>query len=376
MAHGRGVADAAPAPRPAIPPAPARGGATPWTIGVEQQFLLVDARTREPVSRNATVSAADGQPVASAIARGPYSGVTALGDRLRDTRRRLVRAAWARGCRLVATGTAPLSAARDGRDTRAEPGTGDRAADGDTYGCHIHMGPFDADTAIEISNRFRPWLPALLALTANSPVRHNADTGYASSRYLRRSTTSPVSGPPPLFDSPTEYRQLTRALISSGLVARSDMIRWDLRVAPLLPSLELHMPDIAGTVDELTLLADLCLALVRTAIADAERGIPPPRPPSALLRAACLRAATDGLRGMGIALSDGALVPAWAPVNDLLRHVAPALDAHGRAAIVAKQVAWLRAEGGGADRQRRIFEHTHDARRLVDLLAEQTESAW
>lgn len=83
--------------------------------------------------------------------------------------------------------------------------------------CHIHVGVPDLATALQISNHLRPWIPALIALTGNSPYWAGCDTGYASWR-----TTTwgrwPVAGPPPYFESTSHFEDLIAGFITTGTV--------------------------------------------------------------------------------------------------------------------------------------------------------------
>lgn len=348
-----------------------------WTVAVEQEFLLVDRRTREPIPGEpewAGDSASRPDSVDNSPPLGNGSDPVPLGARVLYARKWLVDRARAHGYRLIAAGAAPLSRTtpappRGGRPRQQRPRP---VVDIDTVcGCHIRLGPADRETALEVSNRLRPWLPILLALSANSPVRHGIDTGYASWRYLMLSR-SPISGPPPFFDSPTEYQQLVAALTADGTITDESMLQWDVGPAPGQTAIDLRIPDIALTAEEIELLVELAIALVFTAVADATIGRPPPRPPDGLVRAASLHAARDGLRGMAVSMTDGALVPSWQLVDKLVRHVRPALDRRGRAEAVDHRLEWLRANGCGADRQRQVYARDGDPRRLVDFLAEHT----
>jgi carboxylate-amine ligase len=348
-----------------------------WTVEVEQEFFLVDRRTREPIPGEpewVADSAPRPDDVDNSLPPRNSSDPTPLGARVLYVRKWLMDRARAHGCRLIAAGAAPLSRTtpappRGGRPRRHPPRP---VVDiGAVCGCHIRLGPADLETTLEVSNRLRPWLPILLALSANSPIRHGLDTGYASWRYLTRSR-SPVGGPPPYFDSPAEYQQLVGALIAEGTITDEAMLRWDVRPAPGHAAIDLRIPDIALTAEEVELLVELGVALVLTAVADATIGRPPPRPPDGLVRAASLRAARDGLRGMAVSMTDGALVPSWQLVDKLIRHVRPVLERRGRADAVDRRLEWLRANGCGADRQRQVYARDGDPRRLVDFLAEHT----
>ncbi len=88
--------------------------------------------------------------------------------------------------------------------------------------------------AIHVSNWLRPWLPSLLALSANSPLYRNADSGHASWRSVlwRR---WPAAGAPPFFASPDDYDRAVRMLVDTGVIVDKDMIYWDVRPSAKLP---------------------------------------------------------------------------------------------------------------------------------------------
>src|SRR5262249_25263362 len=133
----------------------------------------------------------------------------------------------------------------------------------------------DRAAAIDVSNWLRPWLPSLLALSANSALYRNADTGHASWRSVlwRR---WPAAGPPPFFASVDEYDQTVRMLVDSGVILDSDMIYWDVRPSSSFPTVEVRVADVPATVTETVLLATLIRAAVMTALEARDRGGPTP----------------------------------------------------------------------------------------------------
>lgn len=357
-----------------------------WTIGVEQEFLLVDPGTGRPVPRSREVAEKAGEvdgvdvqmeltPYQIEAATGVCGNPAQLAEQVRLGRRTLAEAATQVGARLVAVGGPPLGSAGP------PPGIDHEryeiierehrllAAGQGVCGCHIHVGVPDDDTAIAVCNGIRPWLPVLLALSANSPIKDGADTGYASWRSMIWSRW-PISGPPPRFESMTEYRGLVRALVTSGAVIDEGMIYWDVRPSGHLPTVEIRVADIPGLASEVDLLADLVVALAAT-IADG-RGSGLPEVPDVLLRAAAWRAARDGLEGAGVDLGYGRPVRAWDQVAALVDHVEPVLRARGRLDAVHTELDRLRREGSGAHRQRRLLRAHADPRELLTALASQT----
>ena len=160
-------------------------------------------------------------------------------------------------------------------------------------GCHVHVQVPDRAAAVHVSNWLRPWLPSLLALSANSAVYRSADSGYASWRSVlwRR---WPVAGAPPFFPSPDDYDRPVRMLIDSEVILDQKMIYWDVRPSENFPTIEVRVADVPATVAETVLLATLVRAAVMTAL-EAGEDEQPRRLAPAALRAAYWKAAHDGL---------------------------------------------------------------------------------
>ncbi len=99
----------------------------------------------------------------------------------------------------------------------------------------------DHAAAIQVSNWLRPWLPPLLALSANSAIYRNADSGYSNWRSILW-TRWPVAGPPPFFISPGEYHRAVRMLVDTGVILDQKMIYWDVRPSENFPTVEVRWP--------------------------------------------------------------------------------------------------------------------------------------
>ncbi len=138
-------------------------------------------------------------------------------------------------------------------------------------GCHVHVAVPNREAAIRVSNRLRPWLPLLLALTANSAVYRNTDTGYASWRSVLWQRW-PSAGPPPHFDSADEYDAMVGMLLRAGAMLDDGMVYWDVRPSANFPTIEVRVADVPATVAETVLLATLIRASVMTALEDERRG--------------------------------------------------------------------------------------------------------
>ncbi|MCH0539735.1 glutamate--cysteine ligase [Streptomyces sp. MUM 203J] len=342
-------------------------------MGVEEEFLLVDAADGRPVGCCETVLDADRHRGASATApefqrellstmvetaSGVCDSLARLRAELAASRARLAAAARKAGVRPVASGTAPMAAsARTVTPTRHYRQMarlyGRLTDETETCGCHVHVAVPDRDTAVAVLNHLRPWLPVLLALSANSPFHQGADTGHASWRTLVLSRW-PTHQIPPYFASAAHYDRTVAELRRSGVLpARAANAYWFARPSSHLPTVELRVADVTPSVDEAVLQAGLSRALVVTALDAVLRDVPAPRLPDHMAGAALWTAARHGLRGPALHPLTGRRVPATEALRVLLGHVGPVLEDLGDGEEVRELVARVLAEGTGAERQRR-----------------------
>ncbi|MDT5016764.1 MAG: glutamate---cysteine ligase / carboxylate-amine ligase, partial [Mycobacterium sp.] len=246
------------------------------TIGVEEEFLLIDPASGEPVGLNESVAG-------HAAERGVklqlelttcqvettsdvVSDSRELRDQLLRLRRTAADAAAASGAQLLAVSLPPtvphdFPITDNRRYREIAERFGMIAHEQGISGCHVHVAVPSREAAIQVSNRLRPWLPVLLALTANSAVYRNTDTGYASWRSVLWARW-PSAGPPPYFDSVDEYDAVVRMLIDAGAALDEGMVYWDMRPSANFPTIEVRVADVPATVAETVLLATLIRAAV------------------------------------------------------------------------------------------------------------------
>ncbi|MET9392895.1 glutamate--cysteine ligase [Streptomyces sp. NPDC006624] len=340
------------------------------TIGVEEEYLLVDPVTGLPVPQADKVRLAAGlgrlvadQEVQYELLQAQVEVATPVSSTLEEVGGHLLRlrhavgvAAEEHGCRIAACGTPPV---RHGRPVAVTDQARYRAmvtqapqlvAEQLVNGTHVHVGVPDREAGVQVMNRLRAWLPTLTAMSANSPMWDGHDTGFASWRTVIFGRW-PVSGMPPYFRDADDYDRRVARLQESGLISDCGQLYWLARLSSTYPTVEVRCLDVQLQADEAVMLAAVTRALVETALAEAVTGAPAPEHDPEVLQAAMWHAARYGL-------DDTLIGPHGLPhragdvLYELLRYVAPALEASGDARQVASLVHRLLQNGTGADRQR------------------------
>ncbi|TYB36150.1 YbdK family carboxylate-amine ligase [Micromonospora sp. AP08] len=352
------------------------------TVGVEEEFLLVDPHTgaavpavdlvmeQVPAELRGQVER-EFQTSQIEIGSPPGLELSSIRHSLAMLRGELAAAAERAGVRLLAIGTGPVDGPvppvvdKPRFDRMVErfrllvPGPGNN-------GMHVHVGIPDAEIGVQVLNHVRPWLPILHAVTANSPFAKGEDTGYASWRSVEWEHWPSVA-PTPWLESHEHYERLIRQLIASGVMLDEGMLYWYARLSAKYPTVEIRIGDVCPSVDDAVLVAALVRALVATAMTEIAEGRPAVNTDHHLLVAAHWRAAHDGLEGEGVDFTDGELRPAWELLDGLVERVRPELARHGDLDQVTDLLGGLRRHGSGAARQRVVFARTG---KLVDVVAD------
>jgi glutamate---cysteine ligase / carboxylate-amine ligase len=359
------------------------------TVGVEEEFHVVDLDSRELVARGPQIL--DRLPAMSFTPElhrsvvetntGVHTTLDALRADLVDLRTRAATVAESLGLGLAAAGTVPLVEQDDLTVTptsRYERMLDDYqilAREQLICGAQVHVGLADRDLAVVVAQRVSRWLPILLAISASSPYWLGQDSGYASMRSLlwQRWPTAGASG---LVQSAVDHDALVAELLSSGTISDQAMIYFDVRPSAHVPTVELRVTDACPDVDDVVLLAGLFRALVRRERAAAMAGRPlvPVRAP--VLRAAMWRAARSGLEGDLVDLTDFARpVEARAAVLGLLDGLRDQLEEHDDWDQVAELAQRALRRGSAADWQRHVFARRGRMVDVVDAVLARTRTS-
>ena len=351
-------------------PPEAAGAAGGITLGVEEEFVLLDPWTGAAALAGPDVARMrDGEPgIRPEVMRFQVETATRVCTSLDDLGRELTRlrrlaadVAASAGCLLVATGIVPyrapgLAAMTDQpRYRQLARHYGPLVAEaGGACGCHVHIGVPSRDLGVQVLARLRPWLAPLLAITVNSPIAGGRDTAWASCRYPAWSRW-PTAAPPAVWPDAAAYDATVRRLIGRGAALDEQGIYLLARLSPRYPTVEVRVADACLDVGTTVLLAGLTRALVATALAEARQGTPVPAAPARHVNAALAAAARHGLTGPAIDPFTGQPADARRVRSRLIDHLYPALSDHGDAQIITGLLRRLDQDGTGADRQRALF---------------------
>jgi glutamate---cysteine ligase / carboxylate-amine ligase len=363
-------------------------------VGVEEELLLVDPATGERANGAGSVlhehraERRDEEGPAAEDLEGellrhmvethtdPSDDLAEIDRQLRTARRTARLAAEESGFALAAVATPPLgtteaAVSADPRYERIVHEFGDTGRRAGTLGMHVHVDIADDDEGVRVIDGLRPWLPVVVALSANSPYAGGRDTGYASWRHQVWDRW-PTAGPAEPYGSVAEYRRVSEQLIALGAALDAGMLYYDARLAERYPTLEVRVADTCTEVEDAVVVVALVRALVESLAAE-----PEPEPPvrSDLLHAAGWRAARHGLAGRLVHPVTWELVAAAEAVDALVERVAPALAGSGDTDLVADGLGRLSATGNGARRQRAAFERSGDLRDVVADLVERTSDS-
>ena len=261
------------------------------TLGAEEELMLVDAETlaQRPVSSEVIprVEAARGlvkHELFESIVElntGVCSSPQQTLGVLRELRVATEEAARTVGCTIAACGSHPFDIASE-QEIADEPHyrefveyAGPAARRQGVQGLHVHVGMPDAETCLRVIETIVPWLPLVLALSANSPWFEGAKTGMLSTR-AEVLTLLPRHGAPPRFDSWADWERLVRRMCDAGVIDVYTAIHWDVRPHPRFGTLEVRMPDQPTDVVRSAAFVELVRALCAWALEQP----PPPADPS------------------------------------------------------------------------------------------------
>jgi glutamate---cysteine ligase / carboxylate-amine ligase len=229
----------------------------------------------------------------------------------------------------------------------------------------------DRETAIQLMNSARYFLPHLLALSANSPFWLGMDTGLRSYR-CKVFDKFPRTNIPDVYQSWSEFDDYVQLLINTGCIDNAKKIWWDIRPHPHFPTLEFRVCDMPMRLEESIAIAALCQAIIAKLYKLHEKNLSFRQYSRALIMENKWRAARYGLDGNMIDFGKQCEVPARKLVEEILEFVADVSVELGSREEIG-YVRQILEHGNGADRQLCVFHETGDLKQVVDYMIEETE---
>ncbi|MFI9162465.1 carboxylate-amine ligase [Kitasatospora aureofaciens] len=339
---GDGTARRAGARRPAG--GAGRGRGLSPTVGVEEEYFVVDPGTRAAVAAGPRLAARAAGVLGDLVAgeftdlqvevrTPPCATMAELSAQLTLLRGELASCAGA-GNLLLSPSATPViggDVAPVGDHPRYREGVElFRTMMDDFTICALHVHVFlpDREVAALVGNHLRPWLPLLVEMSANSPFRGGRDTGYASWRSVLR-LRFPALGPPPRVESFDDYRRAAAEMAKAGGMSFAELPFWDVRPHPRLPTLEVRCMDVPAEAADSVALAAVVRGLVVTCARMVEDGDKGPRVSGELMRSAYWYATRDGWPGPGADALTGRVLPAPDRARRLVEHIGAALAESG-----------------------------------------------
>ena len=364
------------------------GTSTPYSLGIEEEFQLVDATTFELVSGiEPILGALHGETVEKRVKPELLQSAVETSTRIAvnveeavedlvDLRSRLSRVASEQGAAIAGAGTHPFSR-YEYQDVTDRPryaelsdSFGWLAARHLVFGLHVHVGMSSAAKAIACADGLRDYLPELLALSANSPFWQGRPTGLASTR-AQILEDLPRTGLPPMLGSFANFENLVEHGVRVGCFPDYTHIWWDIRPHPRYGTIEVRICDAQTRVESIAAIAALVQALVATLGSAFECGEMPATSPDILLEENRWRAARDGLEARLIDVAHDTERPVADAIRSLVERCAPAADALGCAEEL-ELVEQIIADGNGADAQQTVYYDTGDLGAVARWIAEHT----
>ena len=368
------------------------GAGDPYTLGVEEEYQLLDGKSFDLVQHIETMlEAVSGHELETRINAELMQSVLEVatpvcrnaGDIMRwlaTLRGYVSEIARDHGARLGSAGTHPFSLFERQRITakdryRALIDQLQYVARRELiFGMHVHVAVDDAEKAVQVVNGLLPQLAPLLALSASSPFWRGEPTGLASSRQMVFSAF-PRSGPPPRFRDYADYADVVGQLERSGCIADYTHIWWDIRLHPRLGTIEIRICDAVTRVEDAVAIAAYCQALVKQLCERYEAGAEIPSFHRILTSENKWLAARYGLEAPVMDLGTGRRNRI--PIAKVIRRTLAEIWPHARELGSERElegIGQILSRGSSAERQLRVYNANRDIVEVARAIADATEA--
>ncbi len=358
-----------------------------FTIGIEEEYQIIDPETRELRSHIQVMLDEGGMILGERVKPEMHQSIVEVGtdvcrtveEAARDVkqlRAAIARLAQRHGLRIMASGTHPFSDWRTQDITDKDrykvlvDDLQDVARGNLIFGMHVHVGVKDRNLAIDLVNQARYFLPHLLALSVSSPFWLGRATGLKSTR-SSIFKNFPRTGIPGIFASYAEFEAYVQMLVQTNCIDNGKKIWWDLRPHAVYETIEFRCCDLPTDYRTSIALAALIQAIVAKLAILRTQNMSWRVYPTALIEENKWRAYRYGLDGKLMDLGKGTEVHTKELILELLEFVDDVVDPLGSRDAL-KHIETILDRGTDADRQLRVFAETGDLKAVVDDTCELT----
>jgi glutamate---cysteine ligase / carboxylate-amine ligase len=287
----------------------------PLTLGVEEEFQVVDRRTLELTSGYTRLMQRATPAIAERLKKEYYrcvvecvtpvcADIAAARQEAATQRATAIALARRSGLAILSAGTHPRSRWEvqqrsdddQGRYATLEDLLQDVARSITIFGLHVHVGIADPAARLAVLNQARGFLPYILALSVNSPFWRGRRTGFHSFRTVVWAPF-PMANMPEAFASLEEYEAFLGVMERADALSENRRLWWDIRPHHTLPTLEFRIADMPANLEDTLAIVAYIQALCQTILERTERGEPLPVAPTLVINENKWRAARYGLRG-------------------------------------------------------------------------------
>lgn len=361
-----------------------------FSIGIEEEYQIVDPRTRELRSYITELLDAGKMVLKEQVKAELHQSIVEVGTNVCRTpgearselirlRRGVMELAARNGLKIAAAGSHPFSSWQAQAITPFERYLGVRQDMGMLaqqlliFGTHVHIGIEDPEFLIDAMNVVRYFLPHVLCLSTSSPFWTGDDTGLKSYRSIIF-RNFPRTGIPPRFDSYADFRRYVDTLVKTNSIPDGTKIWFDVRPNHNYPTLEFRICDVCTRVDEAVCIAAIFQALIYKLWMLRRDNMTFRQYPSALTEENKWRAVRYGLDGKLIDFGKQEEKPARELIHELIDwFLGDAMDELGSRPEIEYAYRIL-AGGTSADRQLATYHRTGDLKTVVDQLIAETET--
>ncbi len=354
-----------------------------FTIGVEEEYMVIDPVTRELKSHEQRIVQEGQKVIRDKVKAEMHQAVVEVGtdiclnvdDAFADVsnlRKTIHEIAGSMGLSVGAAGTHPFSLwqkqliTEHARYNEIVNELQDAARSNLIFGLHVHVGMETREMAIHIANAARYFLPHVFALSTNSPFWVGRTTGYKSYR-TKVFEKFPRTGIPDIFNSIEDYDNYVKLLIKTNCMDNAKKIWWDLRVHPFFNTVEFRICDIPLTVQESVTIAGIFQAICAKLYKLRLQNMSFIMYSRALINENKFRASRYGIEGNMIDFGKEEEVNTRVLIYELLDFIDDVLPHLGSKHAIG-HVHEILEKGTGADQQLAVYEETGSLERVVDFI--------